>query len=135
MKDLLLNILRYIVAIPLALIGAVVGISLAPYLFVMYIPIGSIAYDITWHITSNIFFVLIPFYILYTVPPKKHIKTLCTIGLIYCIIWVLTIILEIINQTFSWERLINAIIQIVTIILYLLSLPVENKTEIISETN
>lgn len=125
MKDMLLNITRYIVAIPLAIIGAIIGSTLAPYLFVVYIPIDSLAYSIGWYISSNVFFVLIPFAILYTVPPKKHIKILATLGILYCIFWIGTIILEIIFQTFYWEQLGNAIIQIITIISYLLSLDKE----------
>lgn len=126
MKDMLLNITRYILTIPLALIGAVVGTTLAPYLFVVYIPVNSLAYSIVWYITSNIFFVLIPFAILYTVPPKKHIKPLAVFGVLYCILWVLAIITELITKTFLWEQLGNAIIQIITIISYLLSLDKEN---------
>ena len=133
MKDLILNILRYIVTIPLALIGAVLGSLLLPYAFVFYFPVGSMAYDFTWFATSNVCFVLIPLIVLYNCPPKKHTKIIVTLGLLYSIMWVLAIILSIVLRNFYWSDLGKAIIQIITIISYLLSLPDESKSEITSE--
>ena len=133
MKDLILNILRYIVTIPLALIGGILGSLLLPYAFVFYFPVGSMAYDFTWFATSNVFFVLIPLMVLYNCPPKKHIKIIVTLGLLYCIMWVLAIVSAIVLRTFIWSELGMAIIQIITIVSYLLSLPNESKPEITSE--
>lgn len=126
MANLILNILRYILTIPLALIGAIIGTNYLPYLFLLYVPVGSIAYDIALFATQNIFFVLIPLIVLYNCPPKKHIKIVTTLGLIYCVMWALTIILEIILSSFIWTDLLKAIIQIITITLYLLSFSDEN---------
>lgn len=131
MKVLILNILRYIFAIPLAFIAAILGSLFLPYVFVAYIPVGSIMYDIVWFISSNIAFVLLPLFVLYNLPPKKHIKLIVTLGLIYCIMWVLSIILSIILSNFVWSDLAKAAIQIIAIIYYLLSLPTETKEEII----
>ena len=135
MKELILNILRYIFTIPLALVAALLGTTILPYLFVLYIPVGSIAYDIFFFATQNVFFVLLPLMVLYNLPPKKYVKTIATIGIIYCLLWVFAIILEIVSNVFVWEELAKAIIQIITIVSYLLSLPIENKTEVAVESN
>ena len=74
MKVLILNILRYIFAIPLAFIAAILGSLFLPYVFVAYIPVGSIMYDIVWFISSNIAFVLLPLLVLYVFWVANYIR-------------------------------------------------------------
>jgi len=125
-KETILNILRYVLTLPCAFLGCILGTLIVPYVFTAYFAPDSLIYNITFYIISNVFFVLAPLAILYYMPPRKFPKTIYTIGIIYSVFWVFTIIAEIIFGAFSLRDLGNAVIQIATIIYFIFTVSNDN---------
>ncbi len=117
-----INIFRYVFTIPVAILGAILGSMFIPYIFTMYFLPGSLIYSIVFAVSSSISLVLIFFNILYYMPPKKHTKIITVLGALYILMWIISLILSIILEIFEVNQLINAIIQTLAIIGFLIKI-------------